>query len=351
MRHTIKPIILFILCMTGLALVFAFYHLDSGLKPAITQDTSPSPSVNQREKAASDDLAKIQRKQPATPDDSIEKQSILTSLRAQFGDNLHHPRIQIQAIEKLIRMLKKLYPDSWHRHVQEYLNLAFPDYAEELDDHYRKLLAYSKWAGDNRQALSGLPIDQVREHIWEARQAFFGDEALVIWEMELKQEKVRGVLGELNDQTYQTFETKAAYYREQLDEIYGDMSQAFIKAHQQDLVNKFLDVASVQDDLHAMNRFERKSRLTELRKSMGFGEDSLEQWETLDDVRDTRWATGQAYMTAREKLINSTSEDATDAKLNELRRSYFGDALAETIRKEEASGLFRFNRKRIYGRN
>lgn len=278
-------------------------------------------------------------------------QLVIASLQEQFHKVIHHPRIQLQVIEKVILIMKKRYPETWQDHVRDYLAEAFPEYIRELMGHYKKLQAYTQWAEENRKVLSGLPIDELRERIWGIRQEIFGDEAFVIWDMVLKKDEIKNVLGNIEQQKDKTFQEKAVYFSEHLKDIYSDNSQAVIKAHQQELINKFLNVPSVQNDLESMNDEERNARLTDLRESMGFDDGAIKRWATLDEERINRWTQGKAYMGERENILISAAYEDREERLDNLRWFYFGKYMAETIKQEEISGMFRFSRKRFYGKN
>jgi hypothetical protein len=281
---------------------------------------------------------------------TMQKEDVIATLKNLYTEGIYHPRVQLEAIESLVRYLKKMYPNDWESHVWEYLAAAFPDYANELFSNYKKLVFYKQWIKDNFAMLTGLPRDRMNELMWDKRKAFFGNDALKIWELELKQKEVKDVLAEIQDETNLPFDKKTDFYRHQLEAIYGDISEAFIKAHQQKMMNQFLEVASVQDDLANMQKAERQKNLTEFRKSMGLDEDAIKRWDQLDATRDARWANGLAYMKAREQIINKNTGEDQSQSLNKLRQHYFG-AEAETIAREEMSQFYRFNRPREYGKN
>jgi hypothetical protein len=281
---------------------------------------------------------------------TIQKEDFIAKLKELYTEGLYHPRVQLEAIESLVRYLKKMYPGSWEAHVWEYLAAAFPEYARELFSNYKKLVAYKQWIKDNYTMLTGLPRDRMDELMWDKRKAFFGNDALKIWELELKQQEVKDVLAEIQDETNLPFDKKTDFYRNQLEAIYGDISEAFIKAHQQQMMNQFLDVESVQDDLAHMPKAERQKSLTEFRKSMGLDEEAVKRWDQLDATRDARWANGLAYMKAREQIMKKDTGEELVQSLNNLRQQYFG-AEAETIAREELSQFYRFNRSRVYGKN
>jgi len=281
---------------------------------------------------------------------TMQKEDVIAKLKELYTEGIYHPRVQLEAIESLVRYLKKLYPNDWESHVWEYLAAVFPDYAQELFSNYKKLAAYKQWIKDNYAMLTGLPRDRLDELMWDKRKAFFGIEALKIWDLELKQKEVQDTLAEIQDETNLPFEEKTDFYRHQLEAIYGDISEAFIKAHQQKMMNQFLEVASVQDDLAHMPKAERQKSLTEFRKSMGLDEDAIRRWDQLDATRDARWANGLAYMKEREQIINKNTGEDQAQSLNKLRQQYFG-AEAETIAREEQSQFYRFVRPRVFGKN
>jgi hypothetical protein len=181
------------------------YNSDSGNTPNIESDDTSSLSEDTQIK--------------------LEKESIIAHLNELFSKGLYHPRVQLDAIETLIKYLKKLYPDNWESHVFEYLSIAFPEYAKQMYSNYKKLSAYKDWIKDNYSMLTNLPIDKLDELLMEKRKAFFGEEAQKIWELELKQKDVNNVLSEINDLNDIPFTEKTGYYHNQLKAIYGDISE------------------------------------------------------------------------------------------------------------------------------
>lgn len=282
--------------------------------------------------------------------DSMDKEDFIEKLRELFSDNLHHPRIQLEAIESLVRFLKALYPDSWEQHVWEYLSAAFPDRASELYDNYRKLAGYREWVKKNVSLLTGLDQNRLNDLLMDKRKEFFGDDAHKIWEMELKRQEVNIALSDIQSADDLSFEQKTDFYRKQLDAIYGDTARAYVQSNQQSLMNQFLEVKSVQKDLHAMAREERKEQLALLRKTMGLDEAAIQRWNRLDDKRDERWEKGLAYMKARNQAFKKTPAAGREQTLDQLRRDHFGPE-AETVKQEELAGFYRFNRDRVYGKN
>jgi uncharacterized protein (DUF2461 family) len=116
------------------------------------------------------------------------------------------------------------------------------------------------------------------------------------------------------------------------------------------MTTAFLNTDSIQSELQNMDADERAESLYQIRSQMGFDEAALEFMAAKDFENEKKWQKGRKYMAQREKLIKEYSGTKLHAELDNLRKQYFKDQ-AKTIAAEEASNFFRFNRRRIYGRN
>ncbi|XXF74895.1 hypothetical protein P2318_17630 [Myxococcaceae bacterium GXIMD 01537] len=113
----------------------------------------------------------------------------------------------------------------------------------------------------------------------------------------------------------------------------------------------FLRLEPVQAHLTAMTVEQRRAALSEIRRRMGFSEELIARQAADDVYRDARWENGHAYMKAREELLSRFGEgEALETELSSLREKYFKHE-APTIAREEDTGFFRYQRRRIYGRN
>ncbi|WP_426749130.1 hypothetical protein [Myxococcus sp. Y35] len=113
----------------------------------------------------------------------------------------------------------------------------------------------------------------------------------------------------------------------------------------------FLRLEPVQARLAAMPVEERRAALADIRRRMGFSEEMIAQKAADDAHRDARWENGHSYMKARAELFSRLGQgEALEAELRSLREQYFGHE-APTIAREEESGFFRYQRRRVYGRN
>ncbi|MFZ5564479.1 MAG: hypothetical protein ACOZBW_10540 [Thermodesulfobacteriota bacterium] len=335
------------------ALTWLFSGADNSMKPA----AAPGPAVERAAMEGPDVMEPAdldgQRifEDPGTGEDfdpGLHQQMVVARLQEMFSQIISHPRIQLQAIEKLVRYLKEVYPDSWQDHVFEYLSAAFPEHAARLYDRHLKFSAFKEWIAANYTMLIGMEAGQRSALLWDKRRQFFGKDADTIWELEQKAEQVALSLEEINRQAELPFNEKVSSYAITLDDIYGRQAEAYKRLHQQKTMDRFLALESVQADLRQMSAEERKAGLELFRTAMGLDDEALGRWAELDEDRDRRWEKGLAYMQARQQ-INVPGGDHETA-LDRLRQEYFG-AEAEIIKQEESAGLFRFNQQRVYGKN
>ena len=140
-----------------------------------------------------------------------------------------------------------------------------------------------------------------------------------------------------------------ARYQESVTRAYGEDAPGHLSERQQELMNRFLELGSVQRDLGAMTPEQRAASLRDVRQGMGLDEAALERWKELDVRRDARWELGSRYMAERATLAGGTAGPEQDARLAQLRMRYFPDEAA-TLAEEEASGFFRFGQARRWGR-
>ncbi|NTX00530.1 hypothetical protein [Myxococcus sp. CA040A] len=280
-----------------------------------------------------------------------ELEALATSLREKYGAKLHEPYLQIRMVEELMRFFQERFPDRWEQELLAFLKANFPEHYDTLAAMLRNRVDYEKWVRDSESYLRGLGDTERRAATWDARHRLFGKEnAERIWASERKNQAIADTLRTLGAQEGVSLEKKLSTYKERLQEVHGEQAAAYVERHQQELMNRFLDLPSVQTDLGAMPADERARSLRSVRKEMGLDDEALQRWDTLDQSRDARWDAGAKYMAEREALAKELSGEALEAKLVELRARYFGGE-AETIGQEEAGGFLRFTRPRQWGRN
>ncbi|MDY7232020.1 lipase secretion chaperone [Hyalangium rubrum] len=283
------------------------------------------------------------------PEQDLDK--LAAAVRSRYGTRLHEPYIQVKLLEELMRYFQKRSPDRWQEELLAFLKKAFPERYEELATMLRNRVDYEKWVKDNDAYLRGLNDRERRAAIWDTRNRLFGKEAAErIWASELKNHAIADTLAALDAKQDANLQQKLETYKQRLHEIHGEQTEAYLERHRQETMNRFLDLSSVQRELTGMSPEARSQSLRAIRQGMGLDEEALKRWDALDQTRDMRWQSGAAYMAERESLAKQLSGPALEAKLQELRARFFG-AEAEVIGQEEASGFFRYDRPRQWGRN
>ena len=274
-------------------------------------------------------------------------QDVVQYFRDTYGKTIHHKYTQVMLIEKLMSYLVKMYPDDWVVYLYAMLREIFPGMENEIFDTFEKLHKYNAWLKENENELAQLPSKDKRNALWEKRYEIFGQDADQVWEAEKRIEPIYNALDTIQESNI-PFNEKLSLYKESIKEAYKNNTDQFVARKQQELMNSFLNVESVQKDLASMAPEERKENLKELRKAMGLDSAALQRWDELDTVRDQRWDAGKQYMQQRAELEKKYKGAELEKQLDSLRIKYFGDE-AETIKNEEESGYFRFTQPRKYG--
>ncbi|QRN97838.1 hypothetical protein JRI60_01770 [Archangium violaceum] len=355
MNRRKAPLLLaFVLLLAGSALLV--------FKPGSAEGPSPETDPARAQAATGPDaqaLAARSRGTPATKGDAQEGPDgfgqpggdMASYLRSRYGAHIRDPHTQMRMLEQLMRYFQQLNPTGWEADLLAVLKQAFPELYDELAQRLRQRLDYEKWMKEHRSELQDKPAAERRAAVWEERNQLFGKEvAEKIWAAELRNQAVADALTTIDALPDATVQDRMAKYKESLAKAYGEGTQAYTQAHQQELMNHFLDLGSVQKDLGAMPPEQRAQNLRSIRKEMGLDEEALKRWDSLDQQRDARWEVGSQYMSERELLAQQYSGPELESKLQELRTRYFSTE-AETIAHEEESGFFRYTRPRVWGRN
>lgn len=306
--------------------------------PGMGVEPAPVAAAGPKAVAAESDL-------PLSPEDA----AFAERLRERFAATIDNAHAQIKAIEQIVAYLMQRYPDDWRERVGPLLSLLFPGMAEELIAKFEKLMAHNDWLRDNREALLKMSPEDRRRALWDARRAAFGEQAEEIWAAELRGQRVQQELAAIEAAPGYSLEDKLSRYLGAVNEAYGEKAPQFIESRQTELMNRFLDVTSVQDDLHRLPPAERAAALRQIRSSLGMDQEALKRWDELDRQRDQAWDTGQRYLQERERILAQVRGEEQAQQLRALQDQTFGEE-AETIRSEEASGFQRFDRRRNFGR-
>jgi len=270
-----------------------------------------------------------------------------SELRQRFGKTITHGHTQTKAVEKLLAYLKHEYPDSWRRELERHLREVFPEYAAQMLQLFESMEAYNTWLESEKHNLMQMDAEQRRKLLWDMRYSYFGDQAKEIWQAALKNDEFARSLEQLDANSALTLEQKVSDYARLLDRVYAHSDAQIKSRRSQEFSDRFLSLDSVQSSLSEMEPSERYDALRQVRAQLGMDEAAQNRWYELDKKRDERWQTGQQYMQARENLLAHGDDPAA---LRDLQLDYFGPE-AEIIANEEASGYFRFEEARVYGRN
>ena len=274
-------------------------------------------------------------------------EQIVALLRQKYGANINHARIQVAMLEELMNYLKKRYPEGWVTMLQELLLAAFPAKATEMFQLSENLYRYAKEMDERRDLLGRMSRQERRDLLWQIRYEYFGTGADEICESEKQLEGVQRTLEAIAANKDLSLQDKLAAYRASLDEAFGNQSSTTLANRRLSFVNAFTD--AVQSDLAALSSEERTAELREIRAALGMDSAALDRWTALDQERDQRWSNAEIYASRRKEIEASYSGEEREQKLDALRRELFGEE-AEIIKREEASGYFRYDKPRSIGR-
>lgn len=281
-----------------------------------------------------------------TAEPAFEQQVAL--LRERYGPRIQNTRVQTELLEEIMGELQRRDPEAWVERLQTLLVAAFPEQAGRLFQLSESLYLYNRELEGRRDVLGAATREERGRILWQLRYEYFGAAAEEIWEAERRLGTVQNALQALTDNRELTLADKSAAYRGALEEAYGAALPAALARDRLAIINAFTD--AMQADLAALPREDRYRALRDIRADLEMDGAALDRWEALDRERDRRRARGEAYYTARENLENRYAGPEHAARLDDLRRQYFG-AEAEQIKNEEATGYFRFRTPQIFGRN
>jgi transcriptional regulator of met regulon len=376
MKRTLAAIAGTAVAVALLLLVGVFFHLSddretaesaaagSGRKVADREDREAGPSAEARADRGE------QREVPGTPGgepqgppgDPAEFREWMKSrdwaefeawaaedLRAQFGETIEETRNQIALLE-LRRFLKENFPEDWETKLEDLLYRAFPDAAGRILTTFGRMDSYDEWLVENKFDLAALQEEEIREALWQKREEIFGEDASEIWGADSESAHLRDLLEILEEADDIPLKDRVRLFRSAADESGPAGADPLLQDKSHIMTLAFLSSESVQAELRQMSTDERAESLRQIRRSMGIDEESIEVLEQLDAERERRWQNGLRYMEERNELAEDYEGAALEEELHFLRERYFGDD-AKTIEAEETSGFFRFERRRVYGRN
>ena len=323
------------------------YHISTNKNPAtlhnnerVTNEAlhkNVMPLIENSDSLANSDIAK----------------KIAEKLKEQYSQ--HIQRLSVQASLFVLReSVMKTYDEHGLGYFNEAIALAFPEHAASILTIMDGIVLYKAWFDENSDALDALAEYERNESVWQKRYEIFGRDADLIWG------DAKPMLSESERETLKQIEALDQAFEMEFDTRLEQLHSNLVSAHGSGLTmfsltpgvvaTTFLSFESVQKDLALMDNNERQLKINGVRETLGFSKEQIEKLAIEDQKRQTRWDNGYAYMEARQILLASADDAAVEQGLDELRSKYF-KGKAQTFKKEEASGFYRYERPRVYGRN
>lgn len=334
----------------GFALIgaLAYQWSASGMPEAAMPDMTSAQMTSAAEPASVPPMPEPTQELPSRND---ELEAFRERLMARFASELDHPGGQIRLLEELMRYLHQVDPEHWRESLSALLASWFPERSDELQDRADAMIAYQDFMEREQYTLRSMGPDERREFIWAKRRELFGDAAEEIWQSELRNHALSQSLKDL-DQQFGAAIAKAEAYTRAIEDAYGDEAARIMERRRQELTDRFLSLASVQQSLHEQAPEQRYETLRGIRQQLGMEEQALDRWDQLDRARDDRWTKGETYEARRQAIVEKYQPGTErEEALDNLSQDIFGDEMAATIRDEEAAGYYRYQESRVYGQN
>jgi hypothetical protein len=279
-----------------------------------------------------------------------EEQRLGVWLQGRYGSKLAHPYWRLQVIESLKRYLMEKYPNDWLARLKAMLKQFFPADYDKLVASLEALESYNEWLAGIKQSMTFSSKEERLRATWDKRLQLFGEDAKVIWQAQLKQEKVEAALQQL-DTPGLPLATKVDRYVQTLVDIYGTDATNPDKSHPVQQMEGLLALNTVQDQLHSLPPERRKEELHHLRSALGLDAEAVKRWDELDAERAQRAAAGAAYLQERAALEKQYQGEALQLQIQALQNRKFGPEEAQYIRNEEETGFYRYQERQQIGIN
>jgi hypothetical protein len=252
-------------------------------------------------------------------------------------------------LEQLISYLKTKYPEDWQSRVEAMLRQMYPDNAAELIAKYQAWGNYNAWLLTERDVLRALSAEERRDALWAKRFDAFGADAELIWAAELRNRKIEEALRSAERLADVDSVQKLNHFLATVESALGDSSATLLKTRQTELMNRFLNLAAVQQELRQMPADKRLLSLAEIRSGLGMDAKAVGRWSELDQRRDQAWTVGANYMQLRQQLVSGYDGVEQQDRIHILQNELFADK-ADLIQREEQGGFFRYMGERHIGK-
>ncbi|MDO9176724.1 MAG: hypothetical protein Q7U16_00155 [Agitococcus sp.] len=281
---------------------------------------------------------------------SPEEKQLGISLQQRYGSKLAQPFWRLQVIQTLKRYLMEKYPYDWLSRLKAMLKLLFPADYDKLLASLEAIESYNAWMSENKNSRVFNSKEERLRATWDKRLQLFGEDAKVIWQAQLQQEKVDAVLQQLDSPSL-PLAAKIDRYVQTLVDVYGKSAIDPDKSHPVQQMEGLLTLNSVQEQLHSLPPERRKEELHHLRSAMGLDTEAVKRWDELDAERAQRATAGVSYMQERTALAKQYEGDALQLQIQALQNRKFGAEEAQYIRNEEETDFYRYQERQQIGIN
>jgi hypothetical protein len=281
------------------------------------------------------------------PQNPVNEQQFLKELTEKFAPVISVKHAQIRMLEQLISYLKAKYPQDWQSRVEAMQ--MYPLRGAELVAKYQAWANYNQWLVIERDVLRAMSAEERRDALWAKRFDAFGADAELIWAAELRNRQIEDALEEAGNLADGDSVQKLNHFLVTVEGALGDRTETLLKTRQTELMNRFLALATVQQELRQMPAEKRLQSLAEIRSGLGMDAEALGRWSELDQRRDQAWTIGANYMQQRQQLVLDYEGVEQQERISALQNGLFADK-AEFIQREEQGGFFRYGGERDIGK-
>jgi hypothetical protein len=282
----------------------------------------------------------------AAPGQDLSLDEMAYLVRQRVGQDIDRVPTQFAMLESLIRDLQQRFPDRWVENLHRILGAAFPGREQELFNLSETIYQYQQYYRDNTERLNRMNQRERQAEVWNVRQELFGGQAQEIWAREIKLRAAANLMNQIEADKSASWSARLETLRTGLAQVLGEDYNSILQSQREVFLERFLK--AIQSSLAGMAPSERRAALWHIRQTMGLDENSLRRWEALDADRDRRWEAGRNYLNERQTILIHYSGQELEKRLDELRAKHLG-AEADTVKSEEASGYYRYQKTRVWG--
>jgi hypothetical protein len=283
------------------------------------------------------------------PQNPVNEQQFLIELTEKFAPVISVKHAQIRMLEQLISYLKAKYPQDWQSRVEAMLMQMYPDRGAELVAKYQAWANYNEWLVTERDVLRAMSVEERRDALWAKRFDAFGADAELIWAAELRNRQIEDALQEAGNFADGDSVQKLNHFLVTVEGVLGDRTETLLKTRQTELMNRFLALATVQQELRQIPAERRLQSLAAIRSGLGMDAEAVGRWSELDQRRDQAWTIGANYMQQRQQLVLDYEGVEQHDRISALQNGLFAGK-AELIQREEQGGFFRYGGERHIGK-